>query len=222
MSNDLTFEGREVTNYRYAWQRIVEWMGSLYPPPYVNEDCPEACATEHECDQAGGPFTCPETGEQYGWCEGHYEFRPVYSTWNGRRSTYPTSFYVGPDGDQRCDDCHGETFSTCDSCYGEVYREDLHWHETNEEEYCDSCYSQHPERGGMEGTNEPVRTCSKCGTANVHLAMLTEHFHCDCEAHALLRQGQPVVLAHPLLKVPAKNGSIVRYARLTASRSVAA
>lgn len=50
----------------------------------------------------------------------------------------------------------------------------------------------------MEGTNEPVQHCHKCNTPNVHLAMLPETFHCDCEAHALLHQGQPIVLAHPL------------------------
>ena len=203
----------------YQWLYIARWMSDPLSFHYVNEDCPDSCSTEHDVDQyEHGVVYCPETGREWFFCVSCYEWKRngghrVYYRGGGSFMQHDSPC-VGPDGDQRCESCHGETFSTCDSCYGEVYREDLHWHESNEEEYCDSCYSQHPERGGMEGTNEPVRRCTKCNTPNVHLAMLPETFHCDCEAHALQQQGQPVVLARPLLKVPVLTSAGVRYHRV--------
>lgn len=196
----------DTTNDWAPWQidSLFRFMAGTHHFHWVNEECPEACATEHECDQhEHGIIECPETGNEWFWCESCYEWKRngghrVFYRGGGSFMRYDSP-YVGPDGEQRCEECHGETFSTCDSCYSEVYREDLRYHENNCEEYCESCYSEHPEgREGMEGTNEPVRSCSKCGTANVHLAMLPETFHCDCEAHTLLHQGQPIVLAHPL------------------------
>lgn len=150
---------------------------------YVNDDCPDQCAMEHDMEEEY-VSQCPVTGHWWRYCcecgwepTSRYADDPIYILGHG----YLCDPYM-----------HG--YSRCYGCDSWADEDVVYYSERRNAYYCDSCYQDH--RGGREG--EYVGRAPCCGSLNVHLDLYTESFVCDCRAAAAMATHGAVELAHAL------------------------
>jgi len=152
--------------------------------PYVNEDCPEGCSTEHAppSPDDDGRWFCPDTEQVYSLCtDCGWETSGRYSTWatmvHGR-------WYCDPGEHEYC---------YCAGCDQWTSEHNTHYSERSEEYYCSNCYSDEEEyNSSRSARGEPIATCNACNTETTYFDEVSERFVCKCIAATLTARRSPV------------------------------
>lgn len=151
---------------------------------FVNEDCPNECSYDHPVWHDGETFVCPETGEdvRHFYC---------YSCGWERTDRWESDRRVGQDGHTYCSTCYWDIYESCDGCGEEEYRDEMVYSERRDAYLCHYCAE---EDQPYSEPGEHVHVAGCCGTANVHLDLLTETFLCTCKAVAARQAKRPVLM----------------------------
>lgn len=156
---------------------------------WTNDTCPSECSTEHDApehDVYTATFTCPETNDQYNWCD-------ICAEWCETDSWYANDPYRI----NRMWVCDPEThgYESCEDC-GDYLATLLYRMDRNEDEFylCASCAAQFDARQPVSTPGDRPTTCHSCNTPNTYMDEYREVFVCQCEAERLKLAKKPVLL----------------------------